>query len=39
MYERLGTMRAASRDDEKLAYVYKDELEKIKENPKSIEDL
>ena len=39
LYERLGTMRAASRDDEKLAYVYKDELEKIKENPKSIEDL
>ena len=44
LYERLGTMRAASRDDEKLASVYKDKLTKenldrIAADPKSIDDL
>ena len=44
LHERLGTMRAASRDDKKLESVYKDKLtkenlEKIAANPKSIEDL
>lgn len=43
LYERLGTMRAASRDDEKLADVYsdkltKEKLEKIANNPEYVDD-